>query len=272
MSTLKLLIVEDNLDDVHLVLRELHRGGLNPEWTRVESEHDFVAALQNAPDIILSDYSMPRFSGLRALELLRESGRDIPFILISGTVGEDIAVQAMRGGATDYLLKDRLARLASAVRGALSETRARAERTCAEEALRTSEARTRRVEEQFQQTQKMEAMRRLAGGVAHDFNNLLTAILGFCELLLVERPADDPGRPDIVEIKKAATRAAGLTRQLLAFSRTQIIEPTLLDPNGGTGALTMLVVDDEEGIRELAKRGRLPEQAVHLRDTRREDP
>ena len=81
-----------------------------------------------------------------------------------------------------------------------------------------------------------------------------------------------PDDPDIVEIKKAATRAAGLTRQLLAFSRTQIIEPTLLDINGGTGALTMLVVDDEEGIRELAKRGRLPEQAVHLRDTGREDP
>jgi PAS domain S-box-containing protein len=89
----------------------------------------------------------------------------------------------------------------------------------------------RTLEAQFQQAQKMEAVGRLAGGVAHDFNNLLTVILGFCELLLADRDPGDPGQADIAEIQKAGTRAAGLTRQLLAFSRKQIIEPTLLDLN-----------------------------------------
>jgi two-component system cell cycle sensor histidine kinase/response regulator CckA len=89
----------------------------------------------------------------------------------------------------------------------------------------------RTLEEQFQQAQKMEAVGRLAGGVAHDFNNLLTAILGYCELVLVDVSQNDSLRADIMEIQKAGTRAAGLTRQLLAFSRKQIIEPTLLDLN-----------------------------------------
>ena len=87
------------------------------------------------------------------------------------------------------------------------------------------------LEAQYQQAQKMEAVGRLAGGVAHDFNNLLTAILGYCELLLVDLGANDPRRADIEEIQKAGERAAGLTRQLLAFSRKEIIEPTLLDLN-----------------------------------------
>ena len=87
------------------------------------------------------------------------------------------------------------------------------------------------LEAQYQQAQKMEAIGRLAGGVAHDFNNLLTVILGFCELLLAGASLDDPRRFDITEIQKAGTRAAGLTAQLLAFSRKQIIEPTLLDLN-----------------------------------------
>ncbi|MEO7085766.1 MAG: PAS domain S-box protein [Gemmatimonadaceae bacterium] len=128
MTVLQLLIVEDNPDDADLLLRELRRSGFDPVWSRVDTESAFLAALQNMPDIILSDYSMPHFSGLRALELLRASGRDVPFILVSGTVGEDLAVQAMRDGATDYLLKDRPVRLGSSVRRALEETQLRAER------------------------------------------------------------------------------------------------------------------------------------------------
>jgi two-component system cell cycle sensor histidine kinase/response regulator CckA len=93
------------------------------------------------------------------------------------------------------------------------------------------------LEAQFNQAQKMEAIGRLAGGVAHDFNNLLTVILGFCELLLADRGPDDPGRADITEIQLAGTRAAGLTRQLLSFSRRQIIEPTRFDLNAMTAAL-----------------------------------
>src|SRR5438045_9071551 len=108
---LNILIVEDTPNDAELVLGELRRAGFDPKWKRVETEPDFLAEIKKSPDIILSDYSMPHFSGLRAVKLLRESGSDIPFILISGTVGEDAAVEAMKMGVTDYLLKDRLVRL-----------------------------------------------------------------------------------------------------------------------------------------------------------------
>jgi len=97
------------------------------------------------------------------------------------------------------------------------------------------------LEAQFQHAQKMEAIGRLAGGVAHDFNNLLTGILGYCELLLTDTAPDDPRREDIAEIQKAGTSAAGLTRQLLAFSRKQIIEPTLLDLNEVVAGLEAMV-------------------------------
>ena len=128
MKKLQVLLVEDNPADAALVLHELTSAGFTPEWSRVQTEADFLAALEKMPDIILSDYSMPQFTGLRALELLRASGLDIPLNLISGTVGEDVAVEAMRLGAVDYLLKDRTVRLPSAVKRALKEKQLRDER------------------------------------------------------------------------------------------------------------------------------------------------
>ena len=136
MKKLQVLFVEDNPADAAMLLHELTDAGFAPEWSRVETEADFLVGLEKMPDIILSDYSMPRFTGLRALELLRASGRDIPLILISGTVGEDVAVAAMRQGAVDYLLKDRTIRLVSAVERALKEKQLRAERNQAAEKSR----------------------------------------------------------------------------------------------------------------------------------------
>lgn len=127
-QALQVLMVEDNPNDAELLLVELRRAGFDPQWTRVETENEFLSELQKSPDIILSDYAMPHFNGLRAAELLRTSGLEIPFILISGTVGEDSAVEAMKLGATDYLLKDRTARLGKAVEQALDQKRLRAER------------------------------------------------------------------------------------------------------------------------------------------------
>src|SRR5438105_3015874 len=125
---LNILIVEDNANDAELVIGELQQSGFDLKWKRVQTEPEFLAEIKNLPDVILSDYSMPQFTGLRAAELLRESGLNIPFILVSGTVGEELAVAAMKQGATDYLLKDRIARLGHSVKTALTEKRLRDER------------------------------------------------------------------------------------------------------------------------------------------------
>jgi len=145
---LNLLVVEDSQDDAALMVRELEQGGFDVFWRRVDTEADFLAQLTTPPDLIISDFSMPQFNGVKALELLRHRGLDIPFILVSGSAGEERAVEAMKSGATDYLLKDRLARLGGAVTHALEEKRLREEthQTRAElaekaAALQTSETR-----------------------------------------------------------------------------------------------------------------------------------
>ena len=133
---LRILIAEDSADDAELMLRELRRAGFEPEWKRVQSEAEFLELLHPELDIILSDYEMPQFDGPRALELLKERKLDIPFIILSGTIGEDVAVTVMKQGAADYLLKDRLGRLGPAVSHALEQSRLRRERKQAEEELR----------------------------------------------------------------------------------------------------------------------------------------
>jgi two-component system cell cycle sensor histidine kinase/response regulator CckA len=132
---LRLLIVEDNPGDAELMLLQLRRSGFEPDWQRVDTEPEFLSNLSPELDLILSDYSMPQFSGLHALELLKKSGLGIPFILVSATIGEETAVEAMRTGAADYLLKDRLARLGRAVGQVLEQKRLRDESKRAEESL-----------------------------------------------------------------------------------------------------------------------------------------
>lgn len=147
---LHVLVLEDNPIDAEMIIRELCRSGFEPEWKRVETEVDFMTALGTPPDLILSDCSMPHFDGLRAALLLRERGLDIPFILVSGTIGEDAAVEAMLHGATDYLLKDRIARLGPAVERALGAKRLRDEQRQAEEEKRKRD-------EQFRQSAETQA-------------------------------------------------------------------------------------------------------------------
>jgi signal transduction histidine kinase len=216
-QSLKVLLVEDNPDDAKMVLRELKRAGFEPISQRVDTEVGFLDSLQNDLDFILSDYAMPEFSGLRALELLKKSGLEIPFILISGTIGEDIAVEAMHLGATDYLLKDRLARLGPAVRRALQEVEERDQR--------------RQIEKQFIEAQKMEVIGQLAAGVAHDFNNILAIIMGYSDLMTLKIAPDNEFKSYLETIRSSGERAASLTRQLLIFSRKQTVQLVVLDIN-----------------------------------------
>ncbi len=130
---LRILLIEDNPRDADLVLRELRRAGYAPEVTRVENEPDFLAALQARFDLIISDYRLPGFDGMSAVEKVRSQGLDTPFILISGFLGEEAAILSIKRGADDYVLKENLARLAPAVQAGLEAKRLRDEKRAAEE-------------------------------------------------------------------------------------------------------------------------------------------
>lgn len=150
MSTpLRVLMVEDSPDDALLLARELRRGGYEPFYERVETAEGLRLALESGPwDLIISDYNMPSFRATEALQMLRDQGMDAPFVVVSGSVGEEIAVETMRAGANDYVMKDKLTRLSSAVTRELRETEARRRYREAEEALKHSEQRFRSLVEQ----------------------------------------------------------------------------------------------------------------------------
>ena len=347
-TPLRVLLVEDSEADAELLTRELRRAGFAAECSRVQTAGELERSLERGPwDLIVGDNSMPGFSGREALALVRARGLDVPFIFVSGTMGEDLAASALEAGAGDALAKDDLRRLIpvirrelreAAERRALRDTEAaysdlvkqaplgiyrstpsgrfvsanpalarilgyastdevlaldmardvyadpderrrlveqdtytnqvyeeleatwkkqdgtrirvqlsvRASRDAAGrvefyEAFVRDITSQRQLEAQLAQSQKMEAIGRLAGGVAHDFNNLLTVILSYSELLLEDLPAKSADRDDVTQIQKAAQGASELTRQLLAFSRQQVLEPKVVDLNAAVSGIEKLL-------------------------------
>ncbi|GAF83264.1 unnamed protein product, partial [marine sediment metagenome] len=137
---LRVLIVEDSEDDALLVIREVERGGYETTFERVETAEAMTAALEKqAWDIIITDYKMPHFSAPEALDLFKETGLDLPFIVVSGTIGEETAVATMKAGAHDYLMKGNLTRLVPAIERELHEAEVRKGRKLAQEALQIAE-------------------------------------------------------------------------------------------------------------------------------------
>jgi signal transduction histidine kinase len=171
-------------------------------------------------DAVLLDLELPDSSGMETVDKLRALvGDRVPIVVLTSQDDDDVGVEAVHRGAQDYLVK-------SATDAQLLARSVRYARERADWRRQTLER-----EAELRQAHKMEAVGRLAGGVAHDFNNVLTAIFGYTDLLLEQFTDDDPRRQDVVEIRRSAERAASLTRQLLAFSRKQMMQPKVLDLN-----------------------------------------
>jgi signal transduction histidine kinase len=232
---LRFIHLESSPADADLVCATLRDGGISCQPKRAQSREEFLAALrQDGYSLILSDTSVPGFDGASALALTRALHPDIPFLFVSSAQGEELAIDLMQRGATDYIFKQRLGRLVPSIKRTLRDLDERLERKRAEDALRMSE-------KQFRQAQKMEAVGRLAGGLAHDFNNLLTVIMGHSQVLLGDLASTNPIRSKIEEMQNAGERAATLIRQLMAFSRKQTLEPKVFPLNSAIGNIeTML--------------------------------
>ena len=217
-TPLRLLMIEDSEDDAALLVRELRRGDYDVQFERVDESSALESAFQKQSwDLIISDFSMPHFSGTEALKLLRSKGCEKPFIFVSGTIGEETAVTALRDGAQDYLMKTNLKRLVPAVQRALQESEDREHR--------------KKMELQVQQLRKLEAIGKLAGGIAHDFNNVIGAILGWAEMGCADEQTGTPSHDRFQKILDQANWAGRLTSQLLACARRQMLLPRKTDLN-----------------------------------------
>jgi two-component system, cell cycle sensor histidine kinase and response regulator CckA len=219
VERLRILHLEDNPYDTEIVTMLLTEENIPCEINRVETRKDFEAALeaQNC-GLIISDFSLPSFDGLKALSLTRERIADMPFILFSGTIGEETAIECLKRGATDYVLKERPARLVSAVRAVLKAADERERRKKSEAELLRSAEREKEMEARFMRMQRMESIGALVSGIAHDLNNALVPVLMGCGFLRSE-PLNAESEQVLSTMETSARRGADMLRQVLAFAR-----------------------------------------------------
>ena len=240
-APVKILVVDDDPQANALIDMALADAHFDREVEVVGTAFQGLRRIEEARhDVYLVDYKLPDQNGIELIREAKTRGATRPFILMTGHGSGDVDEAALKEGVADYVEKHMLsAHLERSIRYAIRDWHA-------EQALRERE-------EQLRQAQKMEAIGRLAGGVAHDFNNLLTAVIGYADAI-AERETDEGTRRDVGEIRKAADRAASLTRQLLAFGRKQFLRPVVLDLNETvTGLLQMLPRVIGENIQTLPR-------------------
>ncbi len=229
---LSVLILDDNPSDAELMAHELRRAGLDAVWTRVDTEVAFLAALDGAPDVILADYALPGFDALRALRHLRERQLDIPCLVVTGTLGDELAAECIKEGACDYLLKDRLGRLGGAVQSALEQQSLRAERRAAVEALHVRSEQLRALNSMLTLAEQRE--RRRVAGILHDDLQQLLVGARF-RLAVLQRGSEEAVRRTATELEELINQSLEVTRSL-----TRELSPPVLHDGGLVPALEWL--------------------------------
>ncbi len=234
---LSLLLVEDSQDDAWLLERRLRKEGYRLHSQRVETREDLAAALADSSwDVIIADYSLPQMTAIEALDVVRARDRDIPFIIVSGKIGEETAVAAMRAGAHDYLMKDNLARLAPAVEREIREARKRRDVRAAlqrsqeqlrqynrdlESQLEQRAAKIRELERRRMAVERLAANGRMAARIAHEINNPLAGIKNSFDLVADAIPAEHAFAHYVPRIRQEIERIAHIVRQMFDLYRPE---------------------------------------------------
>lgn len=205
-SPLRILHLEDDPKDAELIQSLLVENGITCEIIRVEIRTEFVSALESVEfDLILSDYTLPSFDGLSALTMAEQKCPDLPFIFVSATLGEELAIETLKAGATDYVLKQRLSRLVPAVRRAMNEVEERLARRKAEEQLRVSEG--------------LRLVGQMAASIIHDFRSPMQIIQGAAEVITFPNITEEKKTKQSQIIREQVTRMANMTQELLDFTK-----------------------------------------------------
>ncbi len=215
----RVLIVDDSEEDAILLVRELRHGDYEPQYLRVDRPEAMKNALEKSEwDLVISDFTMPHFNGMAALGVLKETGLDIPFIIVSGSIGEDVAVACMKAGASDYIMKNNLHRLVPVIARELNEAAERRARREAEEKLVAAE--------------RLQMVGQIAASIIHDLKNPMQVILGNLDFLNTEGlSSPEKGRKYSGVIEKQVERMLGMCQEILDFARGEVslaLEPVNL--------------------------------------------
>jgi signal transduction histidine kinase len=229
-TPLRVLIVDDSNDDATLVVLALKREGYDPDFERVTTAGAMRAALAEREwDVVLSDYAVPAFGALPALALLHELELDLPFIIMSGTIDETMAVDALRAGAHDFVLKGKLARLAPAIAREMRDADVRRRQRQTEAALKARTDELASMTEQLWQAAKLATLGELSASVAHELNNPLFNVSLHLKTMLAQLPAGDSQRAALASMDEEVNRMSRLVANMLQFSRRSSRQTAPLD-------------------------------------------